>query len=177
MNSNPTWIPSTPLKIITVTLLALFVIVPVVVLITHGELGSIPLYVAGGFTLVAFMLAVMFLQRLFLWVYVQFYWYIMAALFFPLLICVITALIPVLTTDQITMVNQLPVWGKSLFVPGALVGIAAIVLVFRRGKRSPAPVEVPQSPSPKPTTILDTAQQLADRKKSLTNSETKAPKK
>lgn len=175
MHDDPTSIPPLPLKITASALVALFIILPIVSLILMGELGSIPVIVLGGLTFVGFMLGLMFVHRIILWIHYRFYWYVMAAWYVVLAVFAYIVIVPTITPLQIATVNRLPLWGQSLLVPGAIVGIVALVLVFRHGRlpsppnnAPPIPTGVNPPPAPnKPTQMLSTAQQIAARKSNL----------
>jgi len=175
MNDNPTTIPSVPLKIITASLVMLLVVLPVLAVVKSGQVGSIPTVIAGGLTFAVITLGLMFLHRIILWIHYRFYWYVTAVLFAILFMIGLIFVVNMTSSTQIAVLNTTPAWVVTIFIPGAIIGIIAIVLVFRRG-RSPTPAQVkpvspspvaPLPPAPREKQILDTAQQIAARKKDL----------
>lgn len=174
MQDSPTAIPPTPLKIVTAGLVMLFVGVPIFALIKSGRLGSVPLVTACGFTFVVIGLGLMFLHRILLWIYYRFYWYVMAVVYAILFMIAVVAVVTLITDKQLAAVDNVPAWTASLFIPGAIVALIVIVLVFRYGRTprasasKPAPAPVVPTPAPPPQKqILNTAQQIAARKSNL----------
>lgn len=178
MNDDPVSVPPLPLKIVTAALIALFVVLPTGRVILQSDFASVPLMVAGGLSFVGLILGLMFLHRIILWIHYRFYWYIMAAFYTLLAVTAAIFFRPLFTPLQIGGLSSMSLVGQSLLIPGAIVGIVAIVLAFRHG-RLPSPVDTEQPttltpPAPTPTPapnpqkhILDTAQQIASRKKGL----------
>lgn len=175
MNDDPTTVPPLPLKIVTAALIALFVVLPTGRVILQSNFASIPLMVAGGLSFVGLILGLMFLHRIILWIHYRFYWYIMAAFYTLLAVTAAIFFRPLFTPLQIGGLSSMSLIGQSLLIPGAIVGIVAIVLAFRHGRLpTPANVEQPVVPTPPPISvpppqkrILDSAQQIAARKKDL----------
>lgn len=173
MNDSPTTIPPVPLKIIAASLVMLFVVAPVLAVVKSGQVGSIPTVIAGGLTLAVLILGLMFLHRILLWIHYRFYWYVAAVFCAILFMGGLILVVNMNSSTQFVILNTTPTWIASLFIPGAIIGIIAIVWIFRRDRspkpispNSPAPVPAPP-PVPKQEQILSTAQQIAARKKGL----------
>ncbi len=170
MNDDPISIPPFPLKIVTSCLIALLLVAPVVGLIVLGNPGALPIVIMAGFTLIGLTLGLMFLHRIILWIYFRFYWYLMAALYVAVVVFGFYVAVSSAPSPDVSHLDTLPAWAKILLVPGACVGLVAIILAFRH--HLPPVVQVfnppPTQPPPAPQKqILNTAQQIATRKKDL----------
>lgn len=147
---DPTRIPILPLKIITATYILWFVVFPVVLFIRQGRLSDIPLTIALGLTLVGVGLGTLFIHRLFLWFYYTFFWYILAALAVGSAFCAATLAVGVFTLPTIPSSSAIPVPLQALFIPGAIIGVIALVLVFRTGGKPIAVKSIQTAPTPAP---------------------------
>lgn len=173
MNDNPTSVPPLPIKIIATALFILFVVLPITGLFISGSVASIPLMASGGLTIIGLMLGLMFIQRIIIWIYYRFYWYILAAVYVVLVVVGFDFIMGSAASTQLRFIDSFPLLSKSLMIPGAFVGVVALVIVFRHGAPkepkdiSPQSPQSPTKPAPRQKQILDTAQQIASRKRDL----------
>lgn len=162
-NDKPTDIPRTPLKIIAVAYVMCFVGVPVAALIRAGEFNGIPVIASCGLTAVAAALGSLFIQRLFLWFYYTFFWYISAALALASICAASTFIIGFFTLPIRISAQDVSPPLLTLFIPGAIIGIVALGYVFLRRGAGQGKADEPPTPSIK-TKAPDL---LAERKRKL----------
>lgn len=171
---NPVHVPPMALKILSLGLIAAFIVAPLVAALRSGNPGNLLVLIGAGLALVGLVIGMMFIYRLVLWFIFAFYWYIAAIsgiVLFLLSLIYISDVLPMPTLPDTTNVSPLI---NVLILGGVVFGIVALYLVFRSGgakqstKAQPPPSVATPPPAPsKQKRILDTAQQIASRRRDL----------
>jgi hypothetical protein len=170
---NPTHVPRLPLKIIASAYVLWFVVVPSVVLIRTQPILDLPLTIMEGLTLTGIALGFLFIHRLILWFYYTFFWYILAALAVGSALCAGTVAVGILKLPAITSPVPIAISADLqplIFIPGAILGVVGLILVFRPGSRPAAPTPPAPAPLPTPKPVappIDHAAAIRERRKKL----------
>lgn len=169
---NPVHVPRLALKIFSVGLFSAFIVAPLIAALRSGNPGNLIALVGGGLALIGFIICSMYLYRLVIWFVFAFYWYIAAAVGVFLFLLSLTYISNIVSMPTLPDTMNIDPVINGLIILGAVVGLVVLYLVFRFPRKeklvrpTPAPVTTTAAP-PQQKQILNTAQQLASRKKDL----------
>lgn len=171
---DPVHVPPLALKIFTAGLVAAFIIAPLVLTLRAGYIGNLPYTLASGFAALGYILGAMFIHRLVLWFVFAFYWYLAAFGGFLLFVVALALIAGLVDLPQAPLVLSPSTPLNIAVVAGVILGVFALYLIFRPGGiqgRQLQPAEPPTPPPAQPPNpqkrILNTAQQIASRRKDL----------
>lgn len=174
---DPVHVPPLALKIFTGGLIAFFILTPFVVDIRHGYIGNVVSHISLGLAAIGIIIGFMFIWRLVIWFIFAFYWYLAAVVgifLFMMSLAFVADLAEMPNLPDTSAVSPV----VNVGIVGCLIlGIGTLYLIFRRGgiTQQIVPQPIPTTPpiTAPQKSILDTAQQLAARKKNLGIDDTK----